>query len=225
MGLFDRLFGRKPKSEPIPMKAPQEEQKPAPITTPEEQPVTEEAAPVETVEEVIAEQPAAEAAPEAPAEQPATEVVTAEQPAEEKELSPEALQRKLDRYFARLREIYPDGVIVRLNTGHKKLAERGAQLRRLTGEEGDLDAFFARGGFTYQRSTGGRPSLSLEDVAAVEARVRELFPEGVPTAMAVRDTDHRLYLDLRALARRENVTVGAWLAAHSLPKTAEAATV
>lgn len=211
MGLFDRLFGRKAKSEPIPMKAPQEEQEPAPAVQPEEQPVAEEA-----VEEVVAEQPAAEAAPEAPVEQPA---------AEEKELSPEALQRKLDRYFARLREVYPDGVIVRLNTGHKKLAERGAQLRRLTGEEGDLDAFFARGGFTYQRSTGGRPSLSLEDVAAVEARVRELFPEGAPTAMAVRDADHRLYLDLRALARRDNVTVGAWLAAHSLTKTAEAATV
>ena len=44
-------------------------------------------------------------------------------------------QRKLDRYFARLREIYPDGVIARLNTGHKKLAERGAQLRRLLGME------------------------------------------------------------------------------------------
>lgn len=216
MGLFDRLFGRKAKSEPIPMKAPQEEQKPAPAVQPEEQPVAEEAAVVEAVEEVVAEQPAAEAVPEEPVEQPA---------AEEKELSPEALQRKLDRYFARLREVYPDGVIVRLNTGHKKLAERGAQLRRLTGEEGDLDAFFARGGFTYQRSTGGRPSLSLEDVAAVEARVRELFPEGAPTAMAVRDADHRLYLDLRALARRDNVTVGAWLAAHSLTKTAEAATV
>lgn len=217
MGLFDRLFGRKPKSEPIPMKAPQEEQKTAPAAQLEEQPATEVAeAVVAATEEAVVEQPEVVAEPEAPVEQPI---------AEEKELSPEALQRKLDRYFARLREIYPDGVIVRLNTGHKKLAERGAQLRRLTGEEGDLDAFFARGGFTYQRSAGGRPSLSFEDVAAVETRVRELFPEGAPTAMAVRDADHRLYLDLRALARRDNVTVGAWLAAHSLIKTVEAATV
>lgn len=224
MGLFDRLFSRKPKTEPIPMKTPQEEQKTAPAVAPQEAPaveaapVTAEAAEVgqaaETagVTEAVEVAETVEAAPEAPA-------------AETKELSADALQRKLDRYFARLREIYPDGVIVRLNTGHKKLAERGAQLRRLTGEEGDLDAFFARGGFTYQRSTGGRPSLSLEDVAAVEGRVRALFPEGVPTAMALRDTDHRLYLDLRALARRDDVTVGAWLTAHSLTKAAEPATV
>ena len=206
MGFFDRLFGKKPQNEAVPMKAPQEEQKPAPVEN-----AQEEKAP----EAVPAVAPVAEAEAAAPAET----TVAAE---EDAAISAEALQRKLDRYFARLREIYPDGVIVRLNTGHKKLAERGAQLRRLTGDEGDLDAFFARGGFTYQRSGGGRPALALGDVADIEARVRALFPDGAPTAMALRDLDHRLYLDLRALARREDVTVSAWLTAHGLVKSANA---
>ena len=197
MGLFDRLFGKKPQAEPIPMKTPQEEQKPAPVEKVEKETAPEAVATVAPVVEAEAEAAVA---------------------AKEETISAEALQRKLDRYFARLREVYPDGVIVRLNTGHKKLAERGAQLRRLTGDEGNLDAFFARGGFTYQRSGGGRPALDLQDVAAVEARVRALFPNGVTTAMALRDQDHRLYLDLRALARREEVTVSAWLAAHGLAK-------
>lgn len=185
MGLFDRLFGRKPQPAPAPVNEPKEEvQETAPAAQPESTPAVVEAA--------------------APVAAPA--------------LTEEALQRKLDRYFARLREIYPDGVITRLNTGHKKLAERGAELRRLTGDEGDLDAFFARGGFTYQRTKGGRPSAAAGDTAEVEARVKAAFPQGVPTAMALRDADHRLYLDLRAIARREETTVGGWLAAHQLMK-------
>lgn len=123
------------------------------------------------------------------------------------------LQKRLDTYFARLREIYPDGVISHFNTGHKKLAERGAELRRLLEMDGDLDGFFALGGFTYQRSNGGRPPLPLsdEDEKVVINRIKTLFPEGVPVVMAIRDADHRLYLNLRALARRENMTVGEYL--------------
>lgn len=121
------------------------------------------------------------------------------------------VQKRLDTYFARLRELYPDGEIVRLNTGHKKLAERGAELRRLTGLEGQLDAFFALGGFTYRRSAGGRPPLPAEQTEHMEERLRERFPEEVPTVIAVRDADHRLYLDLRAAARKAGMTVGDYL--------------
>lgn len=121
------------------------------------------------------------------------------------------LQKRLDTYFARLRQDFPDGNIVRLNTQHKKLAERGAELRRLCGYEGKLDEFFALGGFTYQRSAGGRPSLPADQTASVEARLRAQFPEDVPTVLAVQQADHRLYLDLRAVARRENCTVGEYL--------------
>lgn len=127
------------------------------------------------------------------------------------------LQKQLNAYFARLRAVYPDGVITRLNTGHKKLAERGAALRKRTGQEGDLDAFFALGGFTYRRSAGGRPPLPLsDDLSAIVQKLKAYFPDGIPAVMAIRDTDHRLYLDLRALARRENRTVGEFLQAHGL---------
>ena len=131
---------------------------------------------------------------------------------------PPALVKRMHTYFARLEELYPDKVIVRLNTGHKKLAERGAELRRLAGMEGELDRFFALGGFAYQRSGGGRPPLPLTDAdcETMRAKIRELFPDGVPVVMAVRDADSRLYLDLRAVARREDVTVGEYLRSHGL---------
>ena len=77
-------------------------------------------------------EPAAEAAPAptpiapaAPVEEP---VAAPAAPAEEAAAPwSDVTQRKLDRYFARMRQVYPDGVIVRLNTGQKKLAERGAR--------------------------------------------------------------------------------------------------
>ena len=79
--------------------------------------------------------------------------------------------------------------------------------------EGELDAFFALGGFTYCRKGGGRPPLPLTDAdcEAMHARIRLLFPDGVPLVMAVREADHRLYLDLRAVARREGKTLGDYL--------------
>lgn len=120
-------------------------------------------------------------------------------------------QKRLDTYFARLRQEFPNGEIERLNTAHKKLAERGAALRRLIGYEGRLDDFFALGGFTYRRHTGGRPPLAASQTASVEQRLRERFPEDVPTAMAVQQADARLYLDLRAAARRAGCTVSAYL--------------
>lgn len=181
--------------------------------------------------EVITDESAAEETPvEAPVavaavEEVATVVEAAEptvtepaEPTEPDAATPSAevaidahLQKRLDTYFTRLRQDFPDGNIVRLNTQHKKLAERGAELRRLIGYEGQLDEFFALGGFTYQRSAGGRPSLPSEQTASVEARLREQFPEDVPTVLAVQQADHRLYLDLRAVARRENCTVGEYL--------------
>lgn len=110
------------------------------------------------------------------------------------------------------------GVITRLNTGHKKLAERGAQLRSLLGMEGELDNFFALGGFTYCRTGGGRPPLPLTDADCerIHAHIRQLFPEGVPVVMAIRDADHRLYLDLRAVARREGKKLADYLRENGL---------
>jgi len=149
------------------------------------------------------EQPAA-----VPAEEPT--VIEPETPALPTQF-PEELQKRLDSYFARLRQEYPEGEIRRLNTGHKKLAERGAELRRLIGYEGKLDEFFALGGFTYHRSAGGRPTLPAAATESVEDRLRAMFPEDVPTVLAVKQADPRLYLDLRAAARKQGRTAGEFL--------------
>ena len=173
-------------------------------------------------------EPAAEAAPAptpigpaAPVEEP---VAAPAAPAEEAAAPwSDVTQRKLDRYFARMRQVYPDGVIVRLNTGQKKLAERGAQLRREIGMEGRLDEFFALGEFTYRRSEGGRPSVVKTD-RQQEGLLRDLqaaFPQGVPSVAAVQQADHRLYLNLRAAARRDQCTMTDYLKRHELLKKKE----
>ncbi len=134
-----------------------------------------------------------------------------------------SLRRKLEKYFEKLRAAYPDGVITRLNTGHKKLAERGAQLRHRLGMEGDLDGFFALGGFEYRRSAGGRPSPSLSPEAR-DRLLRELsqaFPDGIPTLSAVQDRDHRLYLNLRTVARKQACTMTEFLRRHGLMRPKE----
>ena len=128
------------------------------------------------------------------------------------------LQRKLDRYFERMRAVYPSGVISRLNTGQKKLAERGAQLRRMCGMENELDAFFALGGFTYERTAGGRPR-NVQNPAAQTALVTEvkaLFPNGIPSAAALDRADHSLYLRLRSAARLSGQTLTDFLKNNNL---------
>lgn len=197
MGILDRLFGRRAKEEPqhaAPSAKKPPVQKPAPVVEKKAEEGKEEVAPAveEAVVEEVVEAPVAQASEDVPP-------------------WGAHLQKRLDTYFARLRVDFPDGVVVRLNTGHKKLAERGAELRRLIGYEGRLDEFFALGGFTYQRSTGGRPSLPQEQTASVEDRLREAFPDDVPTVLAVQQADHRLYLDLRAAARKAGCTVGEYL--------------
>lgn len=169
---------------------------------------TDEAAAVEATSEAAADEPVADNAPEAATTSAAAP--TAEAIPDAPEIS-EHLQKRLDTYFARLRQDFPDGRITRLNTAHKKLAERGAELRRLIGYEGRLDEFFALGGFTYQRGVSGRPTLPAAQTASVEDRLRQQFPEDVPTLLAVQQADHRLYLDLRAAARRAGCTVGEYL--------------
>ena len=50
----------------------------------------------------------------------------------------------------------------------------------------------------------------------IHAHIRQLFPEGVPVVMAIRDADHRLYLDLRAVARREGKKLADYLRENGL---------
>ena len=132
----------------------------------------------------------------------------------------EALQAKLDRYFARLRAVYPSGVISHLNTGQKKLAERGAKLRKLCGMENELDAFFALGGFTYERSVGGRPRNAQTATASacntIVAEIRSLFPNGITSAAELDRFNHALYLQLRCAARLSGETITAFLKRHEL---------
>ncbi len=195
MGILDRLFGRRPAKE-------------APQTV---APAAQETAKTEEVAEEVTAPAQPEAANEtAPAAEKAAPAVEAAEATADAPWGAH-LQKRLDTYFARLRQDFPDGVVVRLNTQHKKLAERGAELRRLIGYEGKLDEFFALGGFTYQRSVGGRPSLPQEQTASVEDRLRAAFPDDVPTVLAVQQADHRLYLDLRAAARKAGCTVGEYL--------------
>ena len=84
--------------------------------------------------------------------------------------------------------------------------------------ENELDAFFALGGFTYERTTGGRPR-NVQDPAAQTALVTEvkaLFPQGIPSAAALDRADHSLYLRLRSAARLSGQTLTDFLKNNNL---------
>lgn len=227
MGLLDRLFGTVKTTQTGKQKPTVSQGKPAPGARPAgarpaaaARPQEKKPAPAVKRPESPAARPAVKPAEKAPVPAEEKKPLTG-QAAPAQETAPEAsalptrfpegVQKRLDTYFARLRQEYPDGQIRRLNTGHKKLAERGAELRRLIGYDGKLDEFFALGGFTYCRSAGGRPSLPAESTGSVEDRLRAMFPEDVPTVLAVKQADPRLYLDLRAAARKQGCTAGEYL--------------
>lgn len=197
MGLLDKLFGkRKETRQPLPMPS-QEEPLPEPPPNEgegarEEMIVREEPSPLPTP------------SPAGPPEEPLGSLPVSDR-----------LRRRLRTYFTRLWEIYPDGVVERLNTHHKKLAERGGELRRLTGFEGNLDDFFALGGLIYRRTPAGRPRHLVDGEQLLDA-LRINFPDGVPDLLSVKERDHRLYLDLRTAARREQTTVARYLAERGL---------
>lgn len=162
--------------------------------------------------------PVSEQSPLEPTAKPA--MPPAQDPAAEVSAFDEALQAKLDRYFARLRAVYPSGVISHLNTGQKKLAERGAKLRKLCGMENELDAFFALGGFTYERSVGGRPrnvqTATVSACSTMVAEIRSLFPNGITSAAELDRFNHALYLQLRCAARLSGETITAFLTKNEL---------
>ena len=91
---------------------------------------------------------------------------------------PPALEKRLNTFFDRLLESYPDRVVIHFNRDHKKLAERGTELRRLAGYGEDNDKFFSDFGFTYVNALKQKTDShgTYEDLVA---RLREAFPDGI----------------------------------------------
>ena len=89
-----------------------------------------------------------------------------------------ALAKRLNTFFDRLAESYPDKVVIHFNRDHKKLAERGTELRRLAGYGEDNERFFADFGFTYVNALKQKTDShgTYEDLIA---RLKEAFPDGI----------------------------------------------
>ena len=98
-------------------------------------------------------------------------------PASQTEFSP-ALSKRLNTFFDRLAESYPDRVVIHFNRDHKKLAERGTELRRLAGYGEDNERFFSDFGFTYINALKQKTDShgTYEDLIA---RLRAAFPDGI----------------------------------------------
>ena len=91
---------------------------------------------------------------------------------------PPALAKRLNTFFDRLAECYPDRVVIHFNRDHKKLAERGTELRRLAGYGDDNDKFFSDFGFTYVNALKQKTDShgTYEDLVA---RLKAAFPDGI----------------------------------------------
>lgn len=86
--------------------------------------------------------------------------------------------RRLQTFFDRLAERYPDRTVIHFNRDHKKLAERGTALRRLAGYGEDNDAFFADFGFRYVNALR-RQAESHGTYEELIDRLRAAYPEGI----------------------------------------------
>ena len=89
-----------------------------------------------------------------------------------------ALAKRLNTFFDRLAESYPDRVVIHFNRDHKKLAERGTELRRLAGYGEDNEKFFSDFGFTYINALKQKTDShgTYEDLIA---RLKAAFPDGI----------------------------------------------
>ena len=98
-------------------------------------------------------------------------------PASGTEFAP-ALAKRLNTFFDRLAECYPDRTVIHFNRDHKKLAERGTELRRLAGYGEDNDKFFSDFGFSYINALKQKTD-SHGTYEELIARLKEAFPDGI----------------------------------------------
>ena len=89
-----------------------------------------------------------------------------------------ALAKRLNTFFDRLAECYPDRVVIHFNRDHKKLAERGTELRRLAGYGEDNEKFFSDFGFSYVNALKQKTDShgTYEDLIE---RLKAAFPDGI----------------------------------------------
>ena len=85
---------------------------------------------------------------------------------------PPELKAKVDAFFAKLLELYPDKQIVGLNEKHKKLGERCTELYRALGYPNNA-AFLMAYGFSPSSAKGGRPSKN--DPQAIVAELKNRY--------------------------------------------------
>lgn len=76
---------------------------------------------------------------------------------------PEAIQQKIQRLKEKLDTAYPDRVISRLHTDHKKWGEKVTELYRQLGYP-DGNAFLTAYGYTVRDDKGGRPAGDHMDI-------------------------------------------------------------
>ena len=94
-----------------------------------------------------------------------------------KEIDPR-VYRRLQTFFDRLLEAYPDREVIHFNRDFKKLAERGTELRRLAGYGEDNDAFFEDFGFRYVNALR-RQAESHGTYEELVERLRAAYPDGI----------------------------------------------
>ena len=98
-------------------------------------------------------------------------------PASGTEFAP-ALAKRLNTFFDRLAECYPDRTVIHFNRDHKKLAERGTELRRLAGYGEDNEKFFSDFGFTYINALKQKTDSHGTYEELIE-RLKAAFPDGI----------------------------------------------
>lgn len=123
---------------------------------------------------------------------------------------PQMIKEKLDNFFRKIDELYPDKKVMRLHTDHKKLGEKSTLLYRVLGYKNNRD-FFSAYGYEVVMDTdnkGGRPStLNSEEILC---KLKEKY-KGNPifsSITEIRNDNPEIAGNIKSLAKQSNEIYG-----------------
>lgn len=121
------------------------------------------------------------------------------------------LQRRLNSYFDKVLEYYPNYRVENFYRDHRKLHERTPELRRLAGYGEFNEPFFSDFGFEYMNKNKIRDD-NRESLENLLSRLKAKFPNGVKRVYELGDDIGAVYY----YARIESLTPKDFLSRHEL---------
>lgn len=112
-----------------------------------------------------------------------------------KRAEPDYLRRRIDNLMLKLKKEYPNGIVSKLNTNHKKQAETVRELAKTLGYSNAAE-FLRAYGFVMEIDKGGRPQTTASNYTDIINELKRRYPDGAPFGTVTKLVEANL--DLKA---------------------------